>query len=82
MRAWLNLCKMMVFLCRVLWKTLSKLEREVKQVKCVKSFKKRVFVSRNCMNGLENCVKGISYSVLAIEKNCNRHIRVSITYTG
>ncbi len=23
------------------------------------------------MNGLENCVKWISYSVLAIEKNCN-----------
>ncbi len=23
------------------------------------------------MNGLENCVKLISYSVLAIEKNCN-----------
>ncbi len=27
MRTWLNLCKMMVFLCRVLQKTLSKLER-------------------------------------------------------
>ncbi len=24
------------------------------------------------MNGLENCVKLISYSVLAIEKNCNK----------
>ncbi len=46
MRTWLNLCKMMLFLCRVLQKTLSKLERVWKQVKCVKSFNKRVFVSR------------------------------------
>ncbi len=43
---WLNLSKMMVLLCRVLQKTLSKLERVCKQVKCVKSFDKRVFVSR------------------------------------
>ncbi len=41
-----NQCKMMVFLCRVLQKTLTKLERVCKQVKCVKSFRKRVFVSR------------------------------------
>ena len=31
---------------RVLQKTLSKLERVCKQVKCVKSFEKHIFVSR------------------------------------
>ncbi len=38
--------QMLPFLCRVLQKTLSKLERVCKQVKCVKSLEKRVFVSR------------------------------------
>ncbi len=28
------------------------------------------------MNGLENCVKRISYSVLAIEKNCNKYSHI------
>ncbi len=42
----LNMCKMMVFLCRVLQKTLSEFERVCKQVNCVKSFEKRVFVLR------------------------------------
>ncbi len=46
MRTWLNLCKMMAFLCRVLQKTLIKLEHVCKQVKCVKSFEKHGFVSR------------------------------------
>ncbi len=46
---------MMAFLCRVLQKTLSKLERVCKQVKCVKRFRKRVFF--NCTNGLENWAK-------------------------
>ncbi len=46
MRTWLNVFKIMVFLCRVLQKTLSKLERVFKHVKCVNSFKKRVFVWR------------------------------------
>ncbi len=46
MRTWLNLCKMRLCLYRILKKTLSKLECVCKQVKCVKSFKKRVFVSR------------------------------------
>ncbi len=40
------MCKMMAFLCRVLQKTLSNLERVCKQVKCVISFEKRVFVLR------------------------------------
>ncbi len=35
-----------MYLCRVLQKTLSKLERVCKQVKCVKSFEKCVFVLR------------------------------------
>ncbi len=69
MRTWLNLCKMLPFLCRVLQKTLSKLERVWKQVKCVKSFKKRVFVSRTIWM-VWKIVIWISYSVLAIEKNC------------
>ncbi len=52
---------------------MSKLERVRKQVKCVKSFKKRVCF-KNRMNGLENCLKRIGYSVLAIDKNCKTHL--------
>ncbi len=68
MRTWLNLCKMMAFLCRVLQKALSKLERVCKQVKCVKCFENVFFFFENCKNGLKNWAKWISYSVLAIKK--------------
>ncbi len=60
--AWVILC--------VLQKTLSKLERVCKQVKCVKRFEKRLCFE-NCMNVLGNWARWISYSVLTIEKNCN-----------
>ncbi len=67
---WLNLSKMMAFLCRVLQKTLSKLEQVWKQVKCVKGFEKRSLF-RELYEWLGKLGQIISYIVLAIEKNCN-----------
>ncbi len=65
-RTWLNLCKIIVLLCRVLQKTLSKLERVCKQVKRVKNFKKCVFVSRTVwmvwktVSNRETCISALS----------------------
>ncbi len=53
--------------CRVFQKTLSKLERVWKQVKCIKSFLKCVCFE-NWMNGLGNWAKWISYCVSNREK--------------
>ncbi len=70
MRTWSNLCKMMPFLCSFAENT-EQIGTCVQTGEMCSKFWETCLCFENCMNALENWVKLISYSVVAIEKNCN-----------